>query len=256
MSRPQIIKLGFILFFLLLTACGGGNKKPVPVDSYGGKAKQSRTTNIPTTYKVKSGDTLYSISWRYNLNYKTVAKNNKIKSPYTIFVGQKLTLKSSYKATSKKKSSNKKSTSKKASTKKTTSNKARTKKTTSNKKLTWQWPTQGKVISSYSKSVAGRKGINISGKSGQKVVAAAAGKVVYSGDGLPRYGNLLIIKHNDVYLSAYAHNKTLLLKEGQQVKAGQKIATLGRTGTKKNQLHFEVRRNGEPVDPMRFLPKP
>ena len=79
--------------------------------------------------------------------------------------------------------------------------------------------------------------------------------MVYSGNGLPRYGNLLIIKHNDVYLSAYAHNKTLLVKEGQLVKGGQKIALLGRSGTQQNQLHFEIRRNGKPVDPMRFLPK-
>ena len=79
--------------------------------------------------------------------------------------------------------------------------------------------------------------------------------MVYSGDGLPRYGNLLIIKHNDVYLSAYAHNDTLLVKEGDTVKSGQRIATLGRSGTQVEQLHFEIRRNGKPVDPIRFLPK-
>lgn len=79
--------------------------------------------------------------------------------------------------------------------------------------------------------------------------------MVYSGNGLPRYGNLLIIKHNDVYLSAYAHNASLLVKEGDIVKTGQKIALMGRTGTQRDQLHFEIRRNGKPVDPMRFLPK-
>ncbi len=79
--------------------------------------------------------------------------------------------------------------------------------------------------------------------------------MVYSGNGLARYGNLLIIKHNDVYLSAYAHSDKLLVKEGEIVKAGQKVALLGRTGTQRHQLHFEIRRNGKPVDPMRFLPK-
>lgn len=79
--------------------------------------------------------------------------------------------------------------------------------------------------------------------------------MVYSGNGLPRYGNLLIIKHNDVYLSAYAHNQSLLVKEGDSVQSGQKVATLGRTGTQRDQLHFEIRRNGKPVDPMRYLPK-
>ena len=87
------------------------------------------------------------------------------------------------------------------------------------------------------------------------MLAAASGKVVYSGDGLPRYGKLLIIKHNDSYLSAYAHNDKLLVKEGQHVNGGQKIATLGRSGAERNKLHFEIRRNGEPVDPLRFLPK-
>lgn len=149
---------------------------------------------------------------------------NGIKSPYTIYVGQKIRFKST-KTTSK---------ATKTVSKKTSSSKTATKSTTSsNKKLTWRWPTSGKVISTYSKSAAGRKGIDIAGKSGQSIIAAASGKVVYSGNGLPRYGNLLIIKHNDVYLSAYAHNKTLLVKEGQQVKAGQKIALLGRTGTQK-----------------------
>ena len=145
---------------------------------------------------------------------------------------------------------------KKKYTKPTTSTKKVTTTTSSsNKRLTWRWPTSGKILSTYSKSAAGRKGIDIAGKSGQSIIAAASGKVVYSGNGLPRYGNLLIIKHNDVYLSAYAHNKTLLVKEGQLVKAGQKIALLGRSGTQQNQLHFEIRRNGKPVDPMRFLPK-
>ena len=249
-------KLLIVLLLALLTACGGGNKKPVPVDSYGGKAKSSQS-KTPSYYKVKKGDTLYSISFRYGVDYKTLAKRNNIKSPYTIYIGQKLRFNSSKKAkSSNKKTSSKNKKSTKKSSKKTSTNKKKSSTSPSNNsKLTWQWPTQGKVVSTYSKNATGRKGIKIAGKSGQKVVAAAAGKVVYSGNGLPRYGNLLIIKHNDVYLSAYAYNKTLLVKEGQKVKAGQKIATLGRTGTQKDQLHFEIRRNGKPTDPMRFLPK-
>jgi lipoprotein NlpD len=121
--------------------------------------------------------------------------------------------------------------------------------------MVWRWPTEGRVVSTFSESGPGRKGINIVGKPGQAITAAADGTVVYSGDGLPRYGNLLIIKHNDTYLSAYAHNDTLLVKEGDKVKSGQRIATLGRSGTQTDQLHFEIRRNGKPVDPLRFLPK-
>ncbi len=261
------MRLILILLILALTACGGGSKAVAPVGVYGNntnvaqtKATQSKTrqsrsrpSKPPTIYKVKKGDTLYSISWRYGMDYKSVAKINNIRSPYKIVIGQKIRFKS-YKTTSKtqtKSQPSKKTTATKQKTTKKTATPART----SNKHLTWQWPTKGKVVSTYSKSAAGRKGIKISGKSGQSVVAAASGKVVYSGNGLPRYGNLLIIKHNDVYLSAYAHNRKLLVKEGQQVKAGQKIATLGKTGTQQNQLHFEIRRNGKPIDPMRFLPK-
>lgn len=235
---------------MFLTACGGG-QAVAPVGSYKqSKAKVKVSSSIPskapTLYKVKKGDTLYSISWRYGVNYKSLAKINNIRSPYKIYIGQKLRFKSS--------KSTKTVSSKKVTTKQTAKKSSPT-KSWSKKSLAWQWPTEGKVVSTYSKSAAGRKGINIAGKSGQKVVSAASGKVVYSGNGLPRYGNLLIIKHNDVYLSAYAHNKTLLVKDGQLVKAGQKIATLGRTGTQRDQLHFEIRRNGKPIDPMRFLPK-
>ncbi|RKZ88732.1 MAG: peptidase M23 [Gammaproteobacteria bacterium] len=261
------MRIVLILLILALTACGGGSKAVAPVGVYGSKAnatqskatqpktRQSRPTpsKPPSVYQVKKGDTLYSISWRYGMDYKNVAKINNIRPPYKIVIGQKIRFKS-YKTTTKtqtKSQSSKKTT----ATKQTTTKKAVVPARSSNKHLTWRWPTKGKVVSTYSKSAAGRKGIKIRGDSGQSIVASASGKVVYSGNGLPRYGNLLIIKHNDVYLSAYAHNKKLLVKEGQQVKAGQKIATLGKTGTQQNQLHFEIRRNGKPVDPMRFLPK-
>ncbi|MDH5358524.1 MAG: peptidoglycan DD-metalloendopeptidase family protein [Gammaproteobacteria bacterium] len=248
------MRIVLLLLIFMLTSCGGGQAvAPVGSYGYGSKAKTSQSNagqvKLPTVYKVKKGDTLYSISWRYGMDYKILAKINHIRPPYRIFVGQKLLFKS-YRNTE----STTKSTAT-ASKKTTKTTKPEPKGTASNQRLTWRWPTKGEVISTYSKSAAGRKGINISGKSGQQVVAAASGKVVYSGNGLPRYGNLLIIKHNDVYLSAYAHNKSLLVKEGQYVKSGQKIALLGRTGTQRDQLHFEIRRNGKPVDPMRFLPK-
>jgi lipoprotein NlpD len=235
---------------LMLTACAGG-LATAPVGNYGSNPRSSsdyskqRTTKPPSTYTVKKGDTLYSISWRYGLDYKTLAKMNGISSPYRIYVGQKLTF-SSVKSAPKKTSNTKPQTAQKTSTS--------TNEPLSNASLKWHWPTKGNVISTYSISAAGRKGIDIAGKKGQSIVAAASGKVVYSGNGLPRYGNLMIIKHNDVYLSAYAHNETLLFKEGDFVKAGQKIATMGQSGSQ-TQLHFEIRRNGKPVDPLRFLPK-
>ena len=99
------------------------------------------------------------------------------------------------------------------------------------------------------------KGIDIAGKRGDPIVAVAAGKVVYAGTGIVGFGELLIVKHNEVYLSAYGHNDSLLVAEGQQVRAGQKIAEKGSSGTDKVKLHFEIRREGKPIDPMRILPK-
>ncbi len=120
--------------------------------------------------------------------------------------------------------------------------------------LQWSMPTSGKVITQFSEA-DNRKGIDISGKLGQSVVASAPGKVVYSGSGLRGYGKLIIIKHNKTYLSAYAHNDKVLVKEGQTVKRGEKIAEMGKTDAEQVKLHFEVRRLGKPVDPAKYLPK-
>jgi lipoprotein NlpD len=119
--------------------------------------------------------------------------------------------------------------------------------------LEWSMPAQGKLIGQFSES-ANRKGIDIAGKLGQPVMASAPGKVVYSGSGLRGYGKLIIIKHNKTYLSAYAHNDKVLVKEGQSVTRGQKIAEMGNTDSREVELHFEVRRFGKPVDPAKYLP--
>jgi lipoprotein NlpD len=118
----------------------------------------------------------------------------------------------------------------------------------------WIWPTKGRIIRKFSIGDQGNKGVDIAGRRGQSVVSSAPGTVVYSGNALRGYGNLVIIKHNDKYLSAYAHNDRLLVKEGQNVKAGQKIATMGSSGTNKVRLHFEIRYQGKPVNPKRYLP--
>lgn len=119
----------------------------------------------------------------------------------------------------------------------------------------WQWPTQGQVVSRYAEGDKARQGIAIAGTAGQPVRAAAAGTVVYSGAGLVGYGELIIIKHDDEWLSAYGHNRRRLVAEGATVAAGQQIAELGRTGTSRDMLHFEIRRNGRPVDPTQHLPR-
>jgi lipoprotein NlpD len=118
--------------------------------------------------------------------------------------------------------------------------------------VTWAWPAQGPLISSFDESR--NKGVAIAGKAGDPVVAAADGRVVYAGSGLRGYGNLIIIKHNDTYLTAYAHNQALLVKEDQPVRRGQKIAEMGASDADRVQLHFEIRRKGKPMDPTRMLP--
>ena len=121
--------------------------------------------------------------------------------------------------------------------------------------VAWQWPTQGNVIQGFSNSDGGNKGIDISGSRGQAVKAAATGRVVYAGNALRGYGNLIIIKHNDDFLSAYAHNDKILVSDQQEVKAGQEIAKMGSTGTNAVKLHFEIRYKGKSVDPVRYLPR-
>ena len=121
--------------------------------------------------------------------------------------------------------------------------------------VAWQWPTQGNVIQGFSNTDGGNKGIDISGSRGQAVKAAASGRVVYAGNALRGYGNLIIIKHNDDFLSAYAHNDKILVSDQQEVKAGQEIAKMGSTGTNAVKLHFEIRYKGKSVDPVRYLPR-
>jgi lipoprotein NlpD len=120
-------------------------------------------------------------------------------------------------------------------------------------KVAWGWPASGKVLTTFNEST-NLKGIGIAGKLGQSVIASAPGKVLYSGDGIRGYGKLVIIKHNKVYISVYAHNQQLLVKEGQSVVKGQKIADMGASDADQVKLHFEIRRFGKPIDPLKLLP--
>jgi len=209
-------------------------------------------------YKVKEGDTLYSIGWRYGQDAKQIAEWNKLRAPYVIHQGQILRISAPagmpgeplftpLQATK---------TSAQGATELAQS-RAALKSPISQRvgPIAWHWPADGHLISTFSARKIDRKGINISGTKGDAVRAAALGKVVYSGSGLASYGNLLIIKHNENYLSAYAHNDQLLVKEGDSVSKGQRVATMGATGSDKVMLHFEVRYKGNPVDPLKHLPK-
>jgi lipoprotein NlpD len=214
-------------------------------------------------HQVNHGETLYSIAFRYGLDYRTIAKLNHLSSSYKIHPGQKLRLASitSPKITS---HSGKKraSTARKLIKPTQVTKLAMTTRTVSHSSspkayhtLVWHWPTRGAIISGFLPSAAGNKGIDIAGQYSQPIYAAAGGLVVYCGKGLRGYGQLIIIKHNDEYLSAYAHNSQLLVKEGSFIKAGQQIAKMGNSDSNRIKLHFEIRRAGKPINPLNYLPK-
>jgi lipoprotein NlpD len=216
-------------------------------------------------YIVRPKETLYSIAWRYSLDYRELARWNNISSPYIIQPGQKIWLSEARGRRST--AANSPASSETTVLTRTQNNNVPLKpkrteelRTTVAKQKTeappsaWQWPTAGRVIKQFQGSKSASQGITIEGKLQQSILATASGKVVYSGNGLIGYGNLLIVKHNDTYLSAYAHNQTLLVSEGENVNSGQKIAEMGRVNGGQAQLHFEIRKDGEPVDPLRYLP--
>jgi lipoprotein NlpD len=222
----------------------------------------SREINNPKIYTVNRGDTLYSIAWNYGYDYRDVAHWNQIRSPYTIFPGQKINLQPpAIQKTDKpeplvagpieRKSVDNPTKTKPAVTESKQPVAKQTVVTTGS--INWVWPTQGKIIKVD--TPISKNGIDISGLLGQDITAASPGEVVYSGSGLLGYGRLIIIKHNDTYLSAYAHNKELLVKEGNKVTAGQVIAFMGQTNNGRTILHFEIRKNGQPVNPLNYLPK-
>jgi lipoprotein NlpD len=237
---------------------------------------------------VVHGDTLYSIAWESGQDYRELAKWNRIPPPYTIRPGQELRVvpPGSANTTAKKtvpaktpSPSGKTATaaaapaasvpapkpagvsSDKGKAKADAQKKSKTEPAKSRAGVktgtvagSWAWPTDGQILKRFSDSDSG-KGLDIGGNRGQTVKAAAGGRVVYQGSGLRGYGQLIIIKHSDEFLSAYAHNDRIYVKEGDVVKRGQKIADMGSTGTDRVKLHFEIRRQGVPTDPLRYLPK-
>lgn len=269
---PRRVQRLLIFLFVLGLLGGCGQMRPMGPDLI--------------HYTVKPGDTLYSVSWRYGYDHREVAAWNNIPAPYTIYVGQQIQIISPYQRTARAAPSRNAPVRASPSTaapppatprKRTvvartpvrvtppvpvtrSSQKKAEKKVEKaaprlqNGKIVWRWPTGGNIRNRFAPS-GGKKGLDIEGKMGQPIFAAAGGKVVYSGDGLIGYGNLIIIKHDNTYLSAYGHNRRLLVKEGSEVKQGQKIAEMGDSGKQGVILHFEIRRDGKPVDPLRYLPK-
>ena len=225
---------------------------PTPIE----KPEPQRVARV-TTYRVVPGDTIYSLARKRAMSVDEFASMNGLKKPYTIYPGQLLRLdKHGAVATTQEPNSTPSATTKHTpgvTPQTTTVSQALPQKLPSGP-IKWRWPMQGKLLATFNKRKNNAKGIDIAGNKGKSVQAAAAGKVVYSGNGLISYGNLIIIKHNDAFLSAYAYNKKLLVKEGQFIKSGQKIAEIGQFDNEKPRLHFEIRKKGKPVDPLRYLP--
>ena len=203
----------------------------------------------PNEHVVRKGDTLYSIAFRYRLDYKSLASINRIKQPYTIFPGQQLKLLGASQMPDKDGAPEKALAAKRAHVK------SRPAASPPRAAIMWHWPLEGKQLGSFSLSAPVNKGIDIEGRTGSNVLATADGAVVYAGGNLRSYGKLVIIKHNDIYLSAYGNNARILVKEGDLVKAGKKIAKVGKNSAGVRLLHFEIREQGIPKNPLNYLPR-
>ncbi len=258
MKLSRAIKLSCLALsvsvLLFLSGCNSSSKY--------GKYDYAANRTLPNAkygsiYTVKRGDTLYSIAWVIKQDYRKLASWNGIRSPYLIRSGQRLRLYplSSKKAKSKttKKTYSSSSSTKSSSTravKKSTRYKG---KTTQARVKRWVWPTVNRKVTARFNPAAGKDGIDIAGKFGDSVFATADGQVVYAGSGLRGYGRLIILKHNKTYLSAYAHNDSILVTEGQNIRSGKKIGRMGSNGKGRAILHFEIRKNGKPVNPAHYL---
>lgn len=200
------------------------------------------------SYTVRAGDTVYGIAWRYGLDYRELAQWNRLGGGYSIFPGQVLVLRrppgSALAGTAKRPPP--------VHAKEPAPPPEKPPPAAS--RLDWLWPVKGRVLSSFGAAGAIGKGLDIAGTDRALVTAAAEGRVVYSGSGLIGYGQLIIIKHNNTFLSAYGYNSELLVSQGDKVSKGQQIARMGKGPGKRPMLHFEIRIDGKPVDPIRYLP--
>jgi lipoprotein NlpD len=300
--RPIAVAVRNASMLALLSALAGCMPPPMaPVES---RLVAQQDAVDRGYHVVVVGETLYSIAFAYDLDFRTLARWNGIATDYRIFPGQRLKLSGprlpsgtherqssdenvkistaepppkAIELPSVRPSQNSSKPDKPAETKPVSSVKPASEKavaeTQKNAKtpvntqenrttpplvsgpIRWLWPAPGRVLAGFSGSPTGNKGVNIAGKNGEPVKAAAPGRVVYAGNGLRGFGQLVIVKHDDDFLSAYAHNSRIHVKENDSVKAGQLIADIGSTGTNVEQLHFEIRYQGQPVDPLKHLPK-
>ncbi len=278
--KTRLLLAGVLAGAMLLSACGTrslgrapvedrgiGAARPVPsaVDTGGVKLLPgAENAGKPGYYTVKPGDTLIRIGLDTGQNWRDIGRWSNLENPNLIEVGQVLRVAPPVETTAvvvRPVTSGAATASSPAPASSAPAAAASAAKPASappasgsagEDDLAWIWPAQGQVLAGFDE--AKNKGMDIAGKAGDTVVASADGRVVYAGAGLRGYGNLIILKHNNTFLTAYAHNQTLLVKEDQSVRKGQKIAEMGNSDADRVKLHFEIRRQGKPVDPAKYLP--
>ncbi len=201
-----------------------------------------RYVHDPNTHIVRSGETLFSIAWRYGKDPQDVARWNGLGDGSLIHPGDVIRLTPPSGAVNQRSQQASRPAPKPLP------------RVPTEPPPPWGWPTNGRISVDFGGKPGTGTGVLIDGRSGQPIVAAASGRVVYAGSGLIGYGQLIVLKHNDTYLSAYGYNASLLVKEGESIRKGQRIATMGEGPERKARLHFEIRRNGKPVNPRQYLP--
>ena len=233
------------LILIGLTACAGGGRAPAPIVDAGRAPAVRALPPAPAGhYRIQPGDTLYRIALDHGLDYATLAAWNGLANADRIRAGELLRVKPPRRRDAARGMPVSVDRGASSPTDAGTQDQA---------PLLWTWPSSGPLLARFGENL--NKGIDIAGARGQPVRAAAAGKVVYVGSNLRGYGKLIIIRHGDALLSAYAHNQRILIKEGQRVSLGQNIAEMGDSDADQVKLHFEIREYGKPVDPLNYLPK-
>jgi lipoprotein NlpD len=243
-----------LLLWVLLVSCDE-RAALAPVEEVNWKVANNRESR----HVVMSGETLFAIAFRYDQDYRQLAQLNHLHSPYTLRVGQVIYLNRSMPPVASPRAQPVRNSAPHYPTHYVpytphTPPVVRSTPHPQTPQGRWIWPAQGRVVANFAPLQA-RKGIDIAGKQGSKIVAASSGVVAYAGSGLPGYGNLIIIKHNDNYLTAYGNNSRNLVREGQRIKAGQTIAEMGMIERRFWGVHFEIRKSGQPVNPLNYLPR-
>ncbi|WP_298053681.1 peptidoglycan DD-metalloendopeptidase family protein [uncultured Paenalcaligenes sp.] len=264
-QRPFTWLAGPLVLSMVLVGCSTNTPAPITDIHNSSTPSTATTSGAGQSYTVRPGDTLYKIAQQHGTSVQSIASANGITDPSQLRVGQVLTVggNGGVVAVAPPRSVNTQpvttptepapvtDTTPPAATTPTSPVDTSSPRASDADVISWGWPASGTVIQGFT---ANTKGIDIEGAIGDPVTAAANGKVMYAGNGVRGLGNLILLGHSNGFITAYAHNESLLVKTGQEIKKGQKIATLGQSDTSSPRLHFEVRRRGTPVNPMSYLP--